>query len=376
MSDSMHKLILCFIPTNKCNLKCNYCFVSQTHDWERDDMLFKFPVEHIIKGLSKERLGGACYINLTAQGETLLYKDIVPLTRGLLEEGHYVEIITNATVSKRVDEILSFPEDLLNHLFFKCSYHYEQLKDKPIEKVYWQNVQKIKRSPCSFTVELMPHDEIAGRIDDICARCENNAGAVCHATVGRITKRRDIPILTNMSKEDYVKTWSRLDSTMFRLKMDLFGVKRKEFCYAGEWSLLVDIGSGEASQCYGRPNTQNIFKDLSKPIKFRPVGYSCMQPFCFNGHAHIAWGIIPELNSPTYYEVRNRTCSNGENWVKNDCEPYFKQKFIDTHKPYSTMKKLGHRISNPLYLFFTLFHDLHGVKRKAIKFYKIVRGKF
>lgn len=60
----------------------------------------------------------------------MLYKDIVALTKGLLEEGHSVEIITNATVTKRLDEILSFPEELLTNLFFKCSYHYEQIKDK------------------------------------------------------------------------------------------------------------------------------------------------------------------------------------------------------------------------------------------------------
>ena len=41
-----------------------------------------------------------------------------------------------------------------------------------------------------------------------------------------------------------------------------------------------------------------------------------MQPFCFNGHAHIAWGMIPEYNSPSYYNVRNRVCDDGTNWVK------------------------------------------------------------
>ena len=100
----INKLILCFIPTNLCNLKCEYCLVSQTNEWNRNDIKFQYPVEHIVQALSKERLGGECFINLTAQGETLLYKDIVPLTRGLLEEGHSVEIITNATISKRIDE--------------------------------------------------------------------------------------------------------------------------------------------------------------------------------------------------------------------------------------------------------------------------------
>lgn len=376
MSDIMNKLILCFIPTNKCNLRCSYCFVSQTNEWERDDIQFRYPVEHIIKGLSKERLGGSCYINLTAQGETLLYKDIVSLTRGLLEEGHHVEIITNATITKKIDEILDFPDDLLENLFFKCSYHYEQMKGKPIEKVYWQNIDKIKKSPCSFTIELMPHDEIVGELDQICKDCTVHAGAVCHATVGRVDKNRNMPILTSQSQDEYVNTWSRLNSAMFNLKVKLFGVRRKEFCYAGKWSLLIDVASGEVSQCYGRINTQNIFEDLSKPIQFVPVGYSCMLPFCFNGHSHIAWGIIPELNSPTYYEVRNRDCEDGSSWVKKHSENYFKQKFINNHKTYSKSQKILHTIVNPFYLACKIFHDLHGVKRKLKKFYKIVCGKF
>ena len=372
----INKLILCFIPTNLCNLKCEYCLVSQTNEWNRNDIKFQYPVEHIVQALSKERLGGECFINLTAQGETLLYKDIVPLTRGLLEEGHSVEIITNATISKRIDEILEFPENLLNNLFFKCSYHYEQLKDKPIEKVYWNNIKKIKESPCSFTLELMPYDKISDKLDDICSRCIENAGAKCHATVGRDDAKNNKDLLTQKSKQEYISTWKSLNSTMFQLKMKLFGVKRKEFCYAGAWSLLVDISSGEASQCYGRMNTQNIFKNLNKPINFRAVGHSCTQAFCFNGHAHVAWGIIPEYNSPTYYEIRNRQCNDGSNWVKNGCETLFKQKLADNNKQYSNNQKILNTITNPFFLFFSLFHDLNGVKRKTKKFIKIVTGKF
>ena len=375
--NKMNKLILCYIPTNLCNLKCEYCLVSQVDGWhERKDIEFKYPIEHMIKAFSKERLGGECFINLTAQGETLLYKDIVALTKGLLEEGHSVEIITNATVTKRLDEILSFPEELLTNLFFKCSYHYEQIKDKKIEGIYWSNVKKIKESPFSFTIELMPYDKIASSIPDLCERCKKNAGAVCHATVGRDDATNGKNLLTKMSKDEYVNTWSVLKSDMFKLKMDLFGKKRKEFCYAGAWSLLVDLSSGEASQCYGRMNTQNIFKNLNKPIQFRPVGYSCMQPFCFNGHAHIAWGMIPEYNSPSYYNVRNRVCDDGTNWVKGGCEKLFKQKLYDNNRQYNRFEKFINTITNPFFLFVKLFHDIPGVKRKARKLYKLLTGKF
>ena len=374
---TLNKLILCYIPTNKCNLKCEYCIVSQVDGWnDQRDKAFSYPVEHMVKAFSTQRLGGECYINLTAQGETLLYKDIVPLTTGLLEQGHFVEIVTNGMVTKRIDELLSLPEHLLKRLFFKISYHYNQLKSGNLRERYWENVNRIKASPCSFTIELMPHDEIAGEIDDIIADCRGHVGAVCHATVGRDDKRRSKDLLTHMSREQYVSTWSKLDSTMFRLKMDLFGVRRKEFCYAGAWSLLVDLSTGEAAQCYARMNTQNIFRDLSKPIVFRPVGHTCACTFCFNGHAHVAWGIIPELQAPEYYEVRNRHCDDGTDWVKNDCAELFHQKFADNNREYTALQKLANSVTNPFYLFFSLFHDMKGNARKAKKLYKVVTHKF
>lgn len=123
-------------------------------------------------------------------------------------------------------------------------------------------------------------------------------------------------------------------------------------------------------------NTQNIFKNLNKPIQFRPVGYSCMQPFCFNGHAHIAWGMIPEYNSPSYYNVRNRVCDDGTNWVKGGCEKLFKQKLYDNNRQYNRFEKFINTITNPFFLFVKLFHDIPGVKRKARKLYKLLTGKF
>ena len=222
----------------------------------------------------------------------------------------------------------------------------------------------------------MPYDKIASSIPDLCERCKKNAGAVCHATVGRDDATNGKNLLTKMSKDEYVNTWSVLKSDMFKLKMDLFGKKRKEFCYAGAWSLLVDLSSGEASQCYGRMNTQNIFENLNKPIQFRPVGYSCMQPFCFNGHAHIAWGMIPEYNAPSYYNVRNRVCDDGTNWVKGGCEKLFKQKLYDNNRQYNGVEKFINTITNPFFLFAKLFHDIPGVKRKSRKLYKLLTGKF
>lgn len=376
INEKLHKLILCFIPTNICNLKCKYCFVSHTNEWTRDDIEFKYPVDHIVKALSEERLGGKCLINLTAQGETLLYKDIVPLTRGILEQGHYVEIVTNATITKRIDEILAFPPEILSRIEFKCSYHYEQLKNLKIEQRFWDNIRKIKKSVASFSVEIMPNDEISAELPTICSHCKENVGANCHATVGRNDRIGGKSLLTDGTEQEYRQTWDVLKSDMFNFKMSLLNVRRKEFCYAGAWSLLVDISSGEATQCYGRMNTQNIFHDLTKKIKFVPVGYTCTQPYCFNGHAHLSLGVIPELNSTNYFQIRNRYDEYGNPWIKEPCAAFFKQKLADNNRGLSSVQKFINTIVNPFFLTKSLFHDIHGVKRKVKKYIRVVRGKY
>lgn len=376
MNDKISKLILLYVPTNVCNFKCDYCFISHTDNWD-NKINFKYNPDQILAGLTKKRLGGTCLVNITANGETLLYKDLVLVTKGLLEEGHYVEIVTNGTVKQRVNELLELPKELLKRLFFKISYHYEQLiKNEMVYQQFWINVKAIKQSPCSFSLEVMPNDKLVPSLHKLCEDCKSNAGAVCHATVGRDDAVESKKLLTNMTHNEYVGIWNSLDSEMFYFKMRLFGVRRKEFCYAGKWSLLINLANGEAMQCYGRPTNQNIFDDPTKKIKFIPVGYSCMQPFCFNGHSHLAFGMIPKLETPRYSEVRNRICIDGSLWLKPNVKLFFDQKLYENNKEYSLIKKIVFTVVNPFYLFIVLFNDISETRRKARKFIYIVSGKY
>ena len=51
---------------------------------------------------------GFVLINLCAGGETLLGETILPVVKALLEEGHYVMVVTNGTMTKRFDEIITW----------------------------------------------------------------------------------------------------------------------------------------------------------------------------------------------------------------------------------------------------------------------------
>lgn len=376
MENKLSKLILLYIPTSICNNRCEYCFINHTDSWNEEKELFKYSVDQMLQGLTKKRLGGTCLINLTAKGETLLYKDLVPLAEGLLKEGHYVEIITNGTVKKVIEQFLEFPKEYQERLFFKISYHYKEMLGKKKEEVFWENVERIKASSCSFSLELMPYDELNNCVEDIIEQCENHVGAPCHATVGRDDSDKNKGLLTNLSREEYVEKWNQLDSQMFKLKMDLFGVKRKEFCYAGKWSIIIDIASGKAGQCYGRPFTQDVFKDPNKPIEFFPVGYTCLQPFCFNGHSHVALGMLPDVKAPTYEQVRNRVCKDGTEFLKPGCKEFFSQKLSNNNKQYNFVQKIFITCITPFYLFRSLFFDVKDNKRKLVKYFKIFTRRF
>lgn len=363
------KLVLGMLPNQKCNLKCEYCYISQVEAWDEPTPL-NYSAEYITKCLSKERLGGVSLINLTGNGETMLQPDIVPLIKALLEEGHFVEVVTNGTVSKHINEVLESPKELLSRLFFKISFHYKELNRLNIMDRFFENVKAIHSAGASFTLELMAFDGIENDIIDIKKVCMDNVGALCHATIGRNDKRKDKALLSAHSEDEFRKTWSELESPMTQFKLEVIGVKRKEFCYAGCWSLFVNMYTGESQPCYWQPYNQNIFKNPDEQIKFTPVGHTCTQPYCTNAHAHMCWGTIPNLQTPYYSEMRNRVMSNGEEWLTKECKEFFESKLIETNCEYSKFQKIIHNIIYPFRLIRWFFRDWKNNVRRLKSYVK------
>ena len=347
--EKIKRLVLGLIPNQKCNLKCEYCYISQVKAWD-EPTPFQYSPVYIAKCLSKKRLGGICLINLTGNGETMLQPDIVPLITALLQEGHYVEVVTNGTVTKHISQVLKLPKYQLCRLFFKISFHYKELVRINKLDRFFENVNNIHNAGASFTLELMAYDGIESDIEKIKEVCLKKIGAVCHTTIGRDDKRKDKALLSSHSNDEFRKIWGTFESPMTQFKLNVIGVKRKEFCYAGAWSLFVNMYTGESQPCYWQPYNQNIFKNPSQPIKFIPVGDTCTQPYCTNGHAHMCWGIIPELNTPKYSEMRNRTMINGEDWLTRECKEFFDSKLYESNKEYNKMQKIVHTIIYPFRL--------------------------
>lgn len=341
------RLINCLIPIYSCNFKCHYCYIPQL-DKETGvkNGQLKYSPEIIGKALSVERLQGYCLFNFCGFGETLLLKDISSLIYHIAKQGHFIEIVTNGTLNDKFDEILSLPDFVLKQLEFKFSFHYLELVRLNKLQDFIRNVNKVKEQGCSFTIELMPNDEVMEYIEDIKKLCTENFGALCHLTVGRNQGKKGYPILTELDKKEYISKWGEFKSQLFDFKLSTFGVKRKEYCYAGDWSMVVDFGRGVAKQCYSTSYEYDIFKNISNPIPFVSVGCHCPEPHCFNSHAYLTLGDIPTMDTPTYADVRNREIEGERDWLNNDCKMFLNSKFSDTNKEYSLIKKITNEIEN------------------------------
>lgn len=318
--DKIKKFIDCYIPITTCNFRCPYCYITQNNRWNDALPEFKYSAQYVRKALSKERLGGTCLLNMCGGGETLLPPYIIELLKELLEEGHYIWVITNGSLNKRFEEISKFPKNLLYRLAFKFSFHYLELKRLNKLEDYVKNIKLMQDSGASFSIEITPYDELIEYIDEIKEFSLKNFGALPHITVAREDNTDNKKILTKLSKQEYNKVWSQFNSKMFSFKLSTFLVKRKEYCYAGKWSYILDIGKGVLRQCYSNNMQQNIFENM-KPIKIKSVGRKCLEPHCYNSHAFLTWGDIPRLKAPYYYEMRNRIQSDEKEWLN----PYMKE---------------------------------------------------
>lgn len=337
--EKIKRYIECYIDTETCNFKCHYCYIALTNRFNKKITKFKHSKEEIRQALSKERLGGTCLINLCAGGETLLSDEVVPLIRELLEEGHYVTVVTNASISKRFEEISKFPSELLDRLFFKFSFHYLELKRLKILDRFVSNIKMMENVGVSYTVEITPNDELIPYIDEVINFSKKHFGVLPHVTIARDDRKKNIEVLSKYSFEEYKKIWEVFESNLFDFKKEIFYKKRKEFCYAGDWSIYVNLNSGDIRQCYCGKYIDNIYANISAPIKFEAIGSNCPLPHCYNGHSFISLGVIPELDAPTYASLRNRVLSNGHEWLKPQMKAFMSQKLYDNNEEYSRERK-------------------------------------
>ena len=166
--DKVKKLILFRIPMTICNFRCHYCYLAQRPvHFEGIQPKMEYTPEEVAYAIRPERLGGYAYINLCADGETLLVKDIDIYARKMVESGHFLEIVSNMTITPVLEKILSWPKELLEHVEFKCSFHYLELKKHNKLALFAENIHKVWSAGASANIEITPSDELIPYIDEV-----------------------------------------------------------------------------------------------------------------------------------------------------------------------------------------------------------------
>jgi hypothetical protein len=198
----------------------------------------------------------------------------------------------------------------------------------------------------SFTLEITPSDELIPYIDEIKTLSIEKVGAWPHITVARDESKGDYPLLTKLSKDEYYKVWGTFNSLMFDFKMKVFGEKRREYCFAGNWTSTLNLLTGTMKQCYQTNYFSNIYKDTRKPIKFVNMGKKCKAPHCHNAHAFLCLGSIPELETPYYAELRNRKCIDGTEWLRPKMKAFMSTKLEESNRD---IRPNSDKIINSLY---------------------------
>ncbi len=324
----MKKYIGIDVPAYGCNLNCSYCYVGKKCSRETAFPELIHSPRYIRYRLRKEKIGGAALIGICANGETLFADKFVDICTELLKEGHYLMIVTNGTAVKVIKDIIKNAGEYVEHVIFKISFHYLELKKKGLLERFADNVNIINESKASYTLELMPHDELIEFIPEILSFSLKNFGAYPQLTVGR-DERNNRELLTKLSKEEYIRTWKVFQSEMFDLKIKFYMLHGTN-CNAGRDSFFIDLYSGVMKRCLF-PENMGDFYDDSISLDFERVGDSCPLNYCFNCHAYLTMGVMPDILAPTYLNIRDRVREDGTHWIKEKMRRFLNTKFYEEY---------------------------------------------
>ena len=331
------RFIECLIPITTCNLRCSYCYVMQRNNRCNKIAKLNYSPEQIGNSLTTKRLGGICYFSICGAGETTLQPELKDIVYNILKQGHYVNITTNGTLTNKLKDIVKTSKEYISHLHFSFSLHYLELKKNNLLSTFFDNVRMVRDEGASILVQINLCDEYIPYITEINDLCIKELGFKPHAIITRMENKNleKIKLHTNLSEKEYIEIGKKFNSKLFDFYIKNFNVKRKEFCYAGDWSFVLNLSTGIMRRCYKSYFCQNIFKDPNKKIKFLAIGNNCNSPYCMNCTHFMSLGGIPNLKTPTYYNLRSRDKNYNEETKK-----FLSSKLKDNNVEYKKLKKV------------------------------------
>ncbi|MDR0666889.1 MAG: polysaccharide deacetylase family protein [Campylobacteraceae bacterium] len=340
MKDKIVKYIELAVPTWPCNFRCHYCYVGHhcTNEERGRVDKFRYSPQDFAAALSIERVGGVAITNFCANGETLILPKNLEYIKAILGAGHFVTVVSNMVRTKAVNDLLELPKEWRERLFFKCSFHWLELKRLNLLETFTDNVNNAWKAGVSISVEITPSDELEPEIEEIKRYSMEHFGALPHITVSR-DEIDGYKILTKHTFKEYKKIWGQFDSALFDFKMSIWHKKVHDFCYAGDWAYSINIADGNIFRCSSCGKVGNLFSSR-KSLPRSPAASKCPFPHCYNGHVWIGLvGCVPEINSPTYEQMRDRLRTDKTHWLHPRMRSAFQSKAIGNNRRYAKIKE-------------------------------------
>lgn len=306
----------CELGSCVCNLKCSYCYVDFYDPELKDNSHFHHSVDFMLKALSPQRLGAFAFFNMCGEGETLLKPGIIELVYGLLSMGHYVGLITNGTVTPKVEELIGFPNDLKKRLLVQNSLHYIELKNQNKLSVYFENVHKLREGEISVSVTMPGSDIYLNYKDEIKNVCLENLGVVPAISPIRKMEEKGIgfPNGSEYEWDKYIQTWSDFNSKAIDMRTGTLD-KIQIPCYAGVSSGWINLSTGELRSCVPGEELDNIYDDINRNIKFRSSPRNCPYEYCSHSGLYLSGRTNEGKLLPTWYDMWDKIDLNGKHLI-------------------------------------------------------------
>ena len=198
-------------------------------------------------------------------------------------------------------------------------------------------------------------------------------GAYPQLALTRDEKTEPFGIFTRGTEAEYMEYAAEFQSPLFDFTAKNFRVKRKEFCFAGDWSGVLNLQTGMLSQCYANPMGANIFEDPDTPIPNVAVGRHCKHCYCVNSSHFMSLGVIPSIQTPTYGQLRNRKEAQ---WYTPEMEDFLNGKLKNGNSVVRSMvRHYVYGFQSGTYLYWmkvkitntAVYQLLRRVKRKLVK---------
>lgn len=302
----------CEIGSCACNINCSYCYVDFQDPKLKYNMHFSHSVSFIMKALSRKRLGGRAFFNICGEGETLLKHGFIELVHGLLEEGHYVGIITNGTVTPKLKELLAFPEDMKERMLIQFSCHYLELKRQNMIDVYFDNVNLVRNGGVSVCTTMPGSDEYLPYKDEIKKIALDKTGFLPVISPIRAESKQGqgFPHGSKLPWNEYMDIWDDFGSRSIEIRNETLG-KFTGQCYAGINSGWINMETGELRSCIPGEHVDNIYTDISSKIRFWEQPHSCGEGYCSHNGMFLSGRENQSVTLPTWYEMFSRIDVDG-----------------------------------------------------------------